>query len=261
MKLFQNFLPVLFFGIAMVVPKTDAATPSPLPSLNLVLQRVMQTCARENADYHIFNQHYFYTRDKVTEFFDGAGRLKERQEKQSVNSPNPSVKASLPRPTPDVVSNRRSTAVEDQPNVHGVALGKKEDLLSPDIIKRFKFTLVGRDTLNGRPALIVDFKPASDDLPVFNVKDRFIDCMTGRAWVDEGDFVLEKVDLHLKQKVSVLGGVAGSVSKFSFSFDRERTPDGLWFTRDLNWHLEAREATFHRVVEHHEEVSALQKMG
>ena len=132
--------------------------------------------------------------------------------------------------------------------------------MNPDIVKRFKLTLVGRDTINGRSALVVDFAPASDSLPILNIKDRFINSVEGRAWVDENDFTLEKVYLHLRQKVSVLGGLAGSVSKFSFSFDRERTPDGFWFTRDLDWHVEAREATLRRVVDHHEEILDVQKV-
>lgn len=220
----------------------------------------MQTSAGENAEYHVFNQHYSYTRDKVTKFFDGAGKLKEREEKQSTNCPSPAAILANPQPTATSICLTTHEALGKQPNIHGVALGKKEDLINSDIIKRFKLTLAGRVTINGRPALIVDFAPASDHLPVFNLKDRFINSIAGRAWVDERDFTLEKVDLHLTRKLSVLGGIAGSVSTFSFSFDRERTPDGYWFTRDLDWHLNAHEATFQRVVDHHEEVSNVQKV-
>jgi hypothetical protein len=260
--------------MAMLMPKVHAATPSSLPPLQTVLQRVMETSEVENAEYHLFNQHYFYTRDKVTEFFNGAGKLKERHEKQSTNNPAPPIVISAAVPAApavpvvgvpsdlalQTVSAQKEAQTAEPPSIHGVALGKRDDLLNPDLIKRFKFTLVGRDTINGRPALIVDFAPVSDSLPVLNVKDRFINSVVGRAWVDENDFTLEKVDLHLKQKVSVLGGIAGSVSKFSFSFDRERTPDGLWFTRDLNWHVEAREATVQRVVDHHEQILGVQKV-
>lgn len=264
MKIFLPFRPILFFGLALLVSRANAATPSPLPPLETVLQRVMETSAVENAQYHIFNQHYFYTRDKVTKFFDGAGKLKQCHEKQSTNNPAPafvlSMPALAPAPAPQVVSSKKEAQKADAPSVHGVALGKKEDLMNPDIVKRFKFTLVGRDTINGRSALIVDFAPVSDSLPILNIKDRFINSVEGRAWVDEKEFTLERVDLHLKQKVSVLGGVAGSVSKFTLSFDRERTADGYWFTRELNWHVEAREATIQRVVDHHEEILGVQKI-
>jgi hypothetical protein len=264
MKFFPPFGLLLFFGLATLVSRVNAATESVLPPVQTVLQHVMETSEVENAQYHVFNQHYFYTRDKVTEFFDGAGKLKQRHERQSTNNPAPLEIVSALIPAAMMMPGTEAAPVEAQkaepPNLHGVALGKKEDLLNPDIIKRFKFTLAGRDTINGRPALIVDFQPASDSLPVLNIKDRFINSVEGRAWVDEQDFTLEKVDLHLKQKVSVLGGLAGSVSKFSFSFDRERTSDGFWFTRDLNWHVEAREATIQRVVDHHEQILGVQKI-
>jgi hypothetical protein len=218
----------------------------------------MQTSADENRLYHIFNQHYYYQREKATEFFDASGNLKERDQKQSTNDPTQALVIPKPQPTVRAVAYGKQT--ETGPSIHGVSLGKKEDLLNPDLIKRYKITITGRETINGRPALIVDFKPASDNLPILNIKDRFLNCVAGRAWVDEGDCVLEKVDLHLTQKVSVLGGLVGTVSKFTLSFDRERTPDGYWFTRSLDWHVEAREATFERIVNHHEEVTGLQKM-
>ena len=262
MKKNLPFRLLLFIGMAALAQEVNATTSSPLPPLQTVLQRVMETSEVENAQYHVFNQHYFYTRDKVTEFYDGAGKLKQRHEKQSTNSPAPLLILSMPAPTPapQAVSMRKEAQKADPPNIHGVALGKKEDLMNPDIVKRFKLTLVGRDTINGRSALIVDFAPASDALPILNIKDRFINSVEGRAWVDEQDFTLEKVELHLKQKVSVLGGVAGSVSKFTFSFDRERTPDGFWFVRDLNWHVEAREATIQRVVDHREQILGVLKI-
>jgi hypothetical protein len=264
MKFFLPLGLLSIFGVATFVSKADAATVSTLPPLQAVLQHVEETSAVENVQYHEFNRHYFYTRDKVTEFFDGSGKLKQRHERESTNNPAPPEIVSTLIPAAMEMAGTTATPVEAQkaepPNIHGVALGKKEDLLNPDIIKRFKFTLAGRDTINGRPALIIDFRPASDSLPLLNIKDRFINSVEGRAWVDEQDFTLEKVDLHLKQKVSVLGGLAGSVSKFSFSFDRERTSDGFWFTRDLNWHVEAREATIQRVVDHHEQILGVQKI-
>lgn len=274
MKLFRSGRRSLFFGMALLALKVHAATPSALPPIETVLQGVIETSRDENAQYHVFNQHYFYTRDKVTQFFDGAGNLKQRHEKESTNNPAPVLVLSTAdaAPAPQTLLSPKEAQTEKEseankdaqkaepPNVHGVALGNKNDLMNPDIIKRFKFTIAGRDTINGRPALVVDFQPISDSLPVLNIKDRFINSVEGRAWVDAKDFTLEKVDLHLKQKVSVLGGIAGSVSKFSFSFDRQRTPDGYWFTRDLSWHVEAREATIQRVVDHYEQILDVQKI-
>ena len=62
---------ISLIGLVAVLslPAARAET-APLPSLDTIVQRVMQTSATENADYHTFNQHYLYTRDKVTEFLD-----------------------------------------------------------------------------------------------------------------------------------------------------------------------------------------------
>jgi hypothetical protein len=246
--------------MAVILPGAKGETV--LPSLQTVIPRVAETSAAENAQYHIFNQHYYYLRHRVTEFYDGSGNLKDRSEKQNTNNP---VQAH-PTIAPPLVHSTRATppakqATDQSPSVHGVSLGKKEDLINPDLLKRYTLAMAGREMLNGRPALIVDFKPASNNLPIFNIKDRFLNCVAGRAWVDEQDMVLEKVEVHLTQKVSILGGLVGSVSKFTFSFDRERTPDGFWFTRDMAWHLEAHEATIARMVDHHEYVIDLQKMS
>lgn len=259
MKSVYSVLAMFSLVAALGLPKARAETPAPLPSLQTVLQRVSQTSATENADYHIFNQHYYYTRDRVTEFFDSSGKVKGKTEDLSTNNPAP-VFVPKPIPAPRIFPRGRQASSDNGATVHGVALGKKEDLISPDIIKRFTFTMVGREMINGRPTLIVDFKPVSNDLPIFNIKDRFINSVAGRAWIDEQDYQLEKVDLHLTQKITLLGGIIGSVSKFTFSFERDRTPDGYWFTRSMNWHLEAHEATVPRVVSHSEEVSDLQKM-
>jgi hypothetical protein len=260
MNSFRSFLAASALGMVMVLPGVKGETP--LPTLQTVLPRVAETSAAENSEYHIFNQRYYYLRHRVTEFYDGSGNLKDRSEKQTTNNP---VRTAIIAPPPPVHPSRAvaspKQAADQGPSVHGVSLGKKEDLLNPDLLKRYTLTMVGRQTINGRPALIVDFKPASDNLPIFNIKDRFLNCVAGRAWVDEQDLVLEKVEVHLAQKVSVLGGLVGSVSKFTFSFDRDRTPDGLWFTRDLAWHLEAHEATIARIVDHHEYVTDLQKMS
>jgi hypothetical protein len=257
MKSVYTFL----FGLVVVLslPAARGET-APLPSLDMVIQRVMQTSATENADYHTFNQHYFYTRDKATKFFDSSGAIKQSEESVSTNNPIPSPKAFKPHPpTPHAVYSRQ-TATTQPANIHGVELGKKEDLINPDLVKRFKLTMVDREMINGRPTLVIDFKPVSNDLPVFNIKDRVINSIAGRAWVDEQDYQLEKAELHLTQKLTVLGGIVGSVSKFTFSFERDRTPDGYWYTRSLKWHLEAHEATIPRIVDHSEEVSNLQKM-
>src|SRR6185369_13713805 len=117
---------------------------------------------------------------------------------------------------------------ETHSNIRGKALKVKEFSI-PDLVKRFQFTLVGREMLNGRPTLVADFKPANDHLPVNSFADRFINKAAGRVWVDEEDFAIAQGQLHLTQQVNVLGGLVGAVWKFNYDFTRMRTPEGYWF--------------------------------
>jgi hypothetical protein len=66
--------------------------------------------------------------------------------------------------------------------------------------------------------------------------------------------------LHLTEKVNVLGGVVGSVWKFTYAFTRVRTPEGYWFCRRMDWHLEGREVVFDRIVDYHERKLKEQKI-
>jgi hypothetical protein len=95
--------------------------------------------------------------------------------------------------------------------VRGKAFKKDDFALNNDLFGRFDFTVAGREVLNGRSALIVDFQPAKKNVPVRNLKDRFINKAAGRVWVDEADYKLVKADLHLTERVNVVGGLVGAV--------------------------------------------------
>jgi len=232
----------------------DAA---PLPSLDTVLQGVSQRAAREDQDNKIFNQTFFYVRTKTSDYRNSAGQLKKSESSRGTNSPVVIAIQPTPAPVPPPpVAPSNSQPVSDtHSNVRGKALDKKDFLLNGDLLKRFDFVLSGRETINERPALIIDFKPSNKKWPEHGLKDRFINLAAGRVWVDESDYTMVKADLHLTATVNVWGGLAGAVWKFNYSFDRERTSSGLWFTREVNWHLEGREVVVTRVVDYHEETT------
>ena len=100
------------------------------------------------------------------------------------------------------------------------------------MLDRFDFKLIRRETTNGRAMLVLDFQPKQKRLPEQSIKDKFINKAAGRVWVDEAESVVMKGDLHLSERVSVFGGLIGAVWKFTYRFDRERLPDGLWYLRD-----------------------------
>ncbi len=234
------------------------AAAKPLPAIDFLLQQVVaRAVSQEDKNDNLFDMNYQYTRTRTWEYRNGAGELKSREEKCSVeNKPlrlaaiaAGFAAANRPLPTPTAAKNEPLS--ETHSNFHSKAL-KVKNYSIPNLVKRFQFTLVGREMLNGRPSLVVDFKPLNDHLPVNQFADNFINKAAGRVWIDEEDYAIAQAQLHLTGQVNVLCGIVGSVWKFNCGFTRLRTPEGYWFARSMDWHLEGREVVVNRIVDYHE---------
>ncbi|MEY2493620.1 MAG: hypothetical protein QOJ45_112 [Verrucomicrobiota bacterium] len=66
------------------------------------------------------------------------------------------------------------------------------------IAERFEFTACGKEEIHGNTALRVQFSPRKN-LPEKNMADRFLDTITGTAWVSEGSNRLVKFEMRLVQ--------------------------------------------------------------
>ena len=226
----------------------------PLPTMDFLLQQVIARAVnQEDKNDDLFNMNYQYTRTRTWEYRNSQGELKSREEKSSFeNKPQRLAElAANPRVQKKTVPPRNEPLSETHSNIRGKAL-KVKDYSIPNLVKRFQLTLVGREMLNGRPSLVVDFKPSSDNLPVNSFADKFINKAAGRVWIDEADYAIVQAKLYLTKQVDVMGGLVGAVWKFTYEFTRLRTPEGYWFARCLDWHLEGREVVFNRIVDYHE---------
>lgn len=240
---------ILIFALVLIATVTvmaDHADQTPLPSLETIIKNAVEHSKKEPENDRLFQQRYEFIRTKFTEYRNGDGELTKREGKTNINHVR--IASAKPKPAPAVQTPKRQT--ETKPSNR---IDKNNILLNEDLFSRFQFTLIGREQIAGRTALVLDFKPASKKLPNNNFKDRFINIAAGRVWMDEEDFALTKADLHLTEKVNVIGGIVGAIGKFNCTLDRERTTDGLWFTRDMDWHLEGRVALAHRTIDYHEE--------
>lgn len=235
--------------VALLGPLAKAfainADASALPEVETVLERLAEQSRKEEANDLEFKQRYYFARSRATEIRNSKGELCKREVKTQVNKPAPNP--GKPEATSETQTNRRSKP------------GRKTDFaVDRDFLQRFQFTLVGREPINGRLALILDLVPATKKPPEHDLKDRIINKMAGRVWVDEAESVLVKADFHLTEKVNVVAGLVGAIANFTLSFNRTRTTDGLWFTPRLEWHLDGREVFVRRTVDAHEEITEVQ---
>jgi hypothetical protein len=213
--------------------------------------------AKVEDDYdRAFKQAYSFSREKVTEYYNGAGALLSRDVKGGVHQPRVAAAISVqPAPAKTVVT---GTPRNQHPALQGQSFNKNQ-LITPGMTNRFDFTLVGEETLDGRNMYVVDFAPAKKILPENQIQDRFINKAAGRVWIDTNDFAIAKADLHLTRPVDVAFGLIGSVWKFTYTFNRSRTDEGYWFTSGSSWHVEGREGFLNRTVTHTETITNVVK--
>lgn len=212
-----------------------------LPSFESILSGVIERSKKEAENERAFKQQYSFTRKKVTEYRDGDGDLKKRKEKSTEKKP-----VVVTETGNIVVSAPASRKGEEK-------LEKGSLVLTKDVISRFQFTLVGTEIVNDRLAWVVDFKPKSGKLPERELRDRFINRAAGRIWLDQTDSALVKADIHLTDKVKVVGGIVGVVKRFTCLLERGRTEEGIWFLSNLKWRVEGRQAFSQKIVDCHEQ--------
>jgi hypothetical protein len=237
------------------------AVEDPSPGLAPILQHVQARAKLEADNDRLFDQRYSYSREKITEFRNGAGQLKKRDDKTSAHQASPASPAPAPATTTVVVPQKNDAISDTHTNVRGQPFKRNDFLQGGDLLDRFQLKLAGQEIVNGRPAWRLDFVPADKQPPERNLKDRFINKAAGRLWVDAAEYSLVKVDMHLTKQVDVALGLVGAVWKFTYSFERRRTDDGLWFTRQVDWHLEGREVIVRRTVDYHEETKDLHEVN
>jgi hypothetical protein len=180
---------------------------------------------------------YTYTKLTVTEEFDSSGKIKERKEKvYQVNFRNGATYAKLVEVNghaPAEADLRKQA--ENESNARQVTGSKsnkgndRENFLTPEIVERFVFTLVGQTNFNGRPTCQIAFQPKNPAPPSHHVVDRLLDRISGMVWIDADEFEIARAELRLGSEVNLLGGVVGSLKKLAYTMTRTRIDDGLWF--------------------------------
>lgn len=109
-----------------------------------------------------------------------------------------------------------------------------------NLAAKYHFEVTGRETLNGRPALVLTFEPRSKDLPARRKIDRLLNHVAGRVWIDEQDSELVRVDLHLAENVTAWGGLLASVRKFFLRFEQSKVDDTAWLPSFVDGYVDGR---------------------
>ncbi|MDB6110322.1 MAG: hypothetical protein JWR69_2072 [Pedosphaera sp.] len=206
-------------------------------SADEVVRRAVQRA--ESPETRSARPDYGYRKHTITEELDKKGRLKEHKEKLYdvlVESGLSSLKLvqlngqNLPpaelKKQEEHDAAERAKIADTKPDKKGDG---RENVLTADLVGRFKFTLLEQKLINDRLTYVLSFEPKSADLPIVKLTDRFVNHMAGTVWIDAQEFEIAKADIHLQNEISLWGGIVGTLRRCDFTLLRTRLPDGVWF--------------------------------
>lgn len=250
-------------GWLLTLTVARAEDAPPLPELDLVLERMVERAQLEEPNDHDFKQRYQFRTIRLREEFNAKGRVTKRKERNRLNEPDLEaepilyLRATKAEAGASLKLDERAAAEQ---LTSGKAFSRDDFPVDTKTLKRFDFTLQGRETLGDRTVLVLDFVPAKKQPSPSGLKERLINRAAGRIWVDEQDWAVAKADLHLSEPVSVLGGVIGVLRSFKYQFHRERTLEGLWYPARVDWRLEGRQLFSNKVVVSEERKEEVRKV-
>lgn len=229
---------VVWIGLVLAAFATAPAARAQTPlSADDIVQKAVQRAQSSAA--HDARPDYRYTKHTVTEELDSQGRLKVRREKlYDVRVESGLSRLKLVRLNGQDLSGdeQKKQDAQDQAqrdkmsdNKAGKKGDERENFLTADLVARYKFRLLRVVQVNGRDSYELAFQPASSNLPVNHVVDRFLNQMAGTVWIDAGEFEIARAEIHLQAEVTLWGGVIGTLTQCSYTLERVRQPDGAWF--------------------------------
>jgi hypothetical protein len=125
----------------------------------------------------------------------------------------------------------------------------KERGQAAEILDLFVFTLAGRDTIAGQPAIIVSFKPKPGARPQSR-EARIASSFVGRAWLHEDEYQVIQVEAQAFEDAVIGWGVVARLHKgATASLTREKIGDA-WLPRRTHFNGDGRALLFRRATFH-----------
>ena len=153
-------------------------------------------------------------------------------------------------PTPEQVEKERKEIHKHQIKIMGSGESKEDpdregdaNLMVRNIEKhqeKFIAHLIGTETINGRPAYILQF--------LHNPEKRFKEAMANevlkhvliKIWIDQKEFQIAKAEVVLANPLYVIGGLAATVTTFKLTAYQKRLTPEIWTDHRVTTFIEGR---------------------
>lgn len=229
----------------------------PLPETRAFLEEVRK---HFHSDDYLLEQ-YTFTERRTEKRFDAKGRVK--QEKHEVYEVYPSAQSrhtyrklvqrdGRPLSLEELAKQDREhekkvaralqagEAAEAKRRERKAESERQEREVVGEIFRIYDFTIVRREPIEGRGALMVTFAPRAGAKPTTRL-GRVLQKFTGRAWVDEDDYQIVRAEAELHDTLSFgLGVLARLYEGATATFQRRKVNGEVWLPAEASFRGTAR---------------------
>jgi len=200
---------------------------------------VQKAIARGHVDQQGSVPNFKYRKLTATEEIDSTGKVKERREKvYEISYRDGLSHATLLQVNGHLPSGDDLKQQSDNEMNVAKLLGEakpakgdnRENFLTAELAARFDFTMVDQTNLNGRMTYEITFAPKTPQPPVHRLVDRLLNQLSGTLWIDAEEFEVARAEVSLRGEVNLLGGIVGSLKKLTYTLERTRVAEGIWFS-------------------------------
>jgi hypothetical protein len=253
---FRGFLLCLLLAAPPAARAADASASRPLPTARPFLEEV-----RENlrSDQSLLSE-YTFTEKHVETKLDRQGNVKSRKFETYEVYPSekpgriyrrlvevdgkpvdPKSLAEADRKQDEKQERRRLAKENETPDqAHKRALRdeeerRKEREVVEELFQMDDIQVAGREVLDGRTAILVTFRPRSGYSPRTK-GGKVLQKLAGRAWIDEQEKQLVRIDAELLEALPVgPGGIFRLQKGARAFFQRRRVNDEIWLPAEAHF--------------------------
>jgi hypothetical protein len=232
--------------------------PKPLPELKPFLAELRKTL---HTDSLLLSQ-YTYT-DKLTQIeLDSKGKAKKTEvsafqifpgspehvgyRRQIVRGGKPLSPEELRREEQslqkriDEAQRKRSQITPAERERNRTARLRREQLIIDDALGVFEIEEIGRENIEGRPAILLRFHPKKTYKPK-TFEGKSMQHVAGKAWIDEQDHQVARVEIEVIDSIAIGLGILAKLEKgASIVSERRKINDEIWLPVKTDVTLNAR---------------------
>ena len=111
---------------------------------------------------------------------------------------------------------------------------REEQQVIDELFQIYRFTMVGRQAIDGHPAIALDFVPKANIAPKTD-EGKMMKKIKGRVWVSEDDYQVARVQAEMLDDISVLGFLGKLYKGTTASFERRKINNEIWLPAEARF--------------------------